>query len=498
MGQAVKRGAMVGGRPTRRTAGAVAWLLSVLIGLLAVAAPSIAAAAQIAVTFDPPTATSTLNVSLDFAEAIHTPTAPARVELLSRLPSDTITQVQLATLTSAGGDTFNATVSLPGHITPNTTFNYRFRVVAVNGFTTLGPDASVTVTDDRFPWKTLQGRIVRLHWYDGSDAFATRALDIGDKAIDQASALLGVKETQPVDFFIYDAEAPFRDALGPGTRENVGGEAIAEIRTLFGLIGPSDIDSSWVDTLVTHELTHLVFNTAVQNPYHEPPRWLNEGLAVFLSQGYGNADKAMVANAAASGDLMPLDAIAAAFPTTRDRFTLAYAESVSAVDDIVQTYGKPALVSLIRSYASGVTDEEAFKAAIGKGVAAFSDEWLASAGATAPEPFGPASPPPGPVPPDWAGAPAASGGPGAGAAPGSSGAPAATSNPGAGGLPAAAQNPTAINPTGSQNPADLATIVIGGGVIVAIAIVALVALRARRSARRPPPGSPPARWPPAG
>ena len=408
------------GRAAASAPPACARLLVVLmLGLLAVlagTAPASAAGAT-GVTLDPPTATSQLNVSLDFAETFH-----ARHAAGARGTARPICRpTRPRRCSSPRGRTraetrFQATVSMPGHVTPNTTFVYRFRVVGSDGSTTLGPEESVTVTDDRFAWKTLQGEIVRLHWYDGTDAFAKRALDIGDKAIAQASALLGVTETQPVDFFIYDAETPFRDALGPGTRENVGGEAIASIRTLFGLIGPSEIDSSWVDTLVTHELTHLVFNTAVQNPYHEPPRWLNEGLAVYLSQGYGNGDKATVASAAASGDLMPLDAIRDAFPTTRDRFSLAYAESVSAVSDIVDTYGKPALVALIRSYATGVTDEEAFKAAIGKGVAAFGDEWLSASGARAPEPFGPASPPPGPVPPDWASASGSAGT--AGATPG--------------------------------------------------------------------------------
>jgi hypothetical protein len=39
--------------------------------------------------------------------------------------------------------------------------------------------------------------------------------------------------------------------------------------------------------VVPHELVHLVFDTAVKNPYHFPPRWLNEGLAVYLSEGNG-------------------------------------------------------------------------------------------------------------------------------------------------------------------------------------------------------------------
>ena len=50
----------------------------------------------------------------------------------------------------------------------------------------------------------------------------------------------GVTETDPIDFFIYADQDAFYDALGPGTRENVGGQANAEIRTLFALITPSE------------------------------------------------------------------------------------------------------------------------------------------------------------------------------------------------------------------------------------------------------------------
>jgi hypothetical protein len=33
---------------------------------------------------------------------------------------------------------------------------------------------------------------------------------------------------------------------------------------LFALIGPNAIDDAWVSIVVPHELTHLVFDTAVQ------------------------------------------------------------------------------------------------------------------------------------------------------------------------------------------------------------------------------------------
>ena len=50
------------------------------------------------------------------------------------------------------------------------------------------------------------------------------------------------------------------------------------------------------------------------------------------------------------------------FPTSAERFYLAYAESVSAVAFLVRENGEEALVRLIQTYADGVSDDEAFLA----------------------------------------------------------------------------------------------------------------------------------------
>ena len=130
-----------------------------------------------------------------------------------------------------------------GHIVPNTTFTARWRVTDADGKTWLGPP----VTPDATPTTGSTGRrskgdLVRVHWYEGGDAFGQRALKIGDDAVAETSQLLGVTETDPIDFFIYADQDEFYDALGPATRENVGGEAHADIRTLFALITPAEIN----------------------------------------------------------------------------------------------------------------------------------------------------------------------------------------------------------------------------------------------------------------
>lgn len=390
------------GRPSRGALNRVG-VAAVVAAIVAVAIPGhspLLAAGADQITFGTPSGTAVLDQPLELTTTFTSPVDPRRVELLSHLPSEHSTTVEGALFRQVSGDSYSATLTDDGHVLPNTTLDYQFRVTLPDGSTALGPSASITVTDNRFQWKTLEGDIVRLHYYQGDDTFAQRAVQIGDAAIHGAEQLLGVTETEKVDFYIYADQDAFRDALGPGTRENVGGEAIAAIRTMFGLIEPSQINSDWVSILVTHELTHLVFNTAVDNPYHQPPRWLNEGLAVFRSQGYVPSDQALVAQAAGDGAIIPLDGLTGLFPTG-DGFALAYAEAVSAVSYIVKTYGQDALVKLIRSYASGVTDDEAFTAAIGRDMKTLGAEWLTSVDATAPQPVGPQPAPPGPVPPGW-------------------------------------------------------------------------------------------------
>ena len=306
--------------------------------------------------------------------------------------------------------------------------------------------------------------VVRVHWYEGSEAFAERALAIGEEAVKETATLLGVTEDEPVDFFIYADQASFYDALGPGTRENVGGQANADIRTLFALIEPSEIDDPWVAEVIPHELVHLVFDTAVDNPYHFPPRWLNEGLATYLSVGFDPSSRADVEQAAGDGTIIPLEGLGGQFPTTPDGFYLAYAESVSAVDYFIRAHDQDALLELIDSYAEGRTDDEAFTAAIGQDLVAFDAAWLSDLGAEAPTRFGPQPAPPGPMPSAWT-ADGASPLPGATAATGATTAPTATP-----GVPAPA----------AEGGAGLVLVVVAA-VFVAAAGVLLIVRRRRGS-----------------
>lgn len=378
---------------------------------LAVLAP-VGAARAADPTFGTPTIDSTFGEGIQLTQPVTVDATPFRVELLLTLGGAPPLVVEVDPPAGTGDLVLRETFQ-EGHILPNTPVEARWRItMGPDTPPVTGPSASTVYDDDRMVWRTLEGDVVRVHWTEGDEAFARRALDIGEDAVESTAALLGVTEDEPVDFFIYADEGEFYDALGPGTRENVGGQANTDIRTLFALITPGQIDDSWVDVVIPHELVHLVFDTAARNPYNYPPRWLNEGLATYLSQGLTGGDQAAVQAAANDGSIIPLAGLEGQFPTTADGFFLAYSESVSAVDFFIRTHGQDALLRLIDAYADGRTDDEAFHAAIGQDVATFDAAWLADLGTAVPARLGPQPAPPGPRPADW-GAVAASPLPGA-------------------------------------------------------------------------------------
>ena len=451
-------------RDRRRAVAALAAVITLIVAL--VGAPAVLAAD---VTFGESTADATYGEKIEFGVEVTAAAPLARMELRLGFPDALGPYIVDVPVPAAGGTskvTYELDLTGGGHLVPNTPLSYTWAAFShVGGDPVLSSTERIRYRDTSLEWKTLKGDLITVHWSQGGDAFARKALDIGEQAVRDTSALLGVTETEPIDFFIYSDEQAFRTALGPGTRENVGGQAHADIRTLFAIITPDAIDDPWVGIVVPHELTHLVFDTAVENPYRFPPRWLNEGLAVYLSEGYGSGDQNRVADAVASKDLIPLAALGSQFPTEPDKTFLAYAESVSAIDYLVREHGRDAMVALVVGYKDGLTDDEAFTKALGEDLATFQAGWLASLGAQPPEQFGPQPAPPGPLPSGWNGQPP-------------TGVPdpnAPTSRPGSTAVPGEDRLDPVAEPAGTSIP-----LILGGLVlVVAVVLVGLVVARRR-------------------
>jgi len=464
-----------------------------------------------------PEAKSTYGQLIEFQQPATLPVGTSRVEILLDFPGGDGPVVADVGVGVAGTPTilafnYDTTTS---HVYPNTKVGARWRITLADGTTEVGPRVTTTYADTGFQWQSKTGGIVRVHWYEGGEALARQVLTSAQAGIEKATTLLGVTETEPIDVFVYGSEDAFFAAAGPGTREWAGAFALPDIRTLIALIPPDQVSPAVINDYIPHELTHVVFDTAVKNRYHQPPRWLNEGFAVYMSLGFGPDDRTALRRGVADDRIIPLEALTGLFPTTDLQGRLAYAEGVSAVSYIVDTFGPDALAKLIGAYAGGVSDDEAFLAGLGLTVAAFEAEWMSSIGAHAPARAGPLPAPPGPVPSGWTGQSATGA---TSPAPGSP-APAAPASSGSAAAPGESAGPVASSAGGADAGGGSGTD-LGGLLLLIAALVSAIALGgalALRSRRGPPPGtpsgppaaplwpadvsggpaSPPSAWPPA-
>lgn len=299
------------------------------------------------------------------------------------------------------------------YVPPNTTVAYQWR--AVDGETvTLSPERELLYDDDRpqFDWDQARVGSATVHWYGQNEQIARRFGDLAGDAADAAGDLLGRPLAESIEIFVYEDREDFLGAVGPATREWVGAATYPHLRTVYMWLGAGS--TGFLETTIAHEVTHVVFHDASDNPFHEPATWLNEGTATWAELGNAETEEDVVRSEAGSADgLMAFEALTDQFPIDTRGATLAYAQGATMVDHLLGEYGSDALAAIMDAYRSGATDDEAIAAGTGTGFDEIRADYFESFGVTEPEPV--EAQPLGrsdvPLPPQPDGVPGASDGP---------------------------------------------------------------------------------------
>jgi hypothetical protein len=343
--------------------------------------------------------------------------APDRLELLLQFAGDDATFVAPATIDGDRGSyRWDADRD---HVAPNTRITYRWR--ATTGETvSLSSPGDLLYDDDRagFDWQTARIGEATVHWYGDAAAQARRFGELTADGVARAEATLGHELAGPVDIFVYDSQEEFFGALGPGAREWTGAAAYPELRTVLMWLGGGD--QAYLETAIVHEVTHIVFLDATDNPFHEPARWLNEGFATWSEQQNADAERSLVEFEADDG-LFAFPAISEQFPIGDRGARLAYAQGAVMVDRLVDDHGAEAISRLTAAYRDGATDDQALAAAAGTPADELYDAFFAEFGVSEPQPVSPR-----PISGSEVGLPGSSGAPRASG----DGAPASPSDPG--------------------------------------------------------------------
>ncbi len=132
-----------------------------------------------------------------------------------------------------------------------------------------------------------------------------------------------------------------------------------EKKTIFESCGP-----------MAHEITHLVIDYRTKGNY---PRWLTEGLAQYeeyMLTGFRFTDPA----GSLDQDLYPLSKMDKEFDSLPNQ-SLAYRQSLSAVDYIMKVYGKEKMHMIINDLSQGRSVNRSFSNSLGVDMIKFEQEW---------------------------------------------------------------------------------------------------------------------------
>jgi hypothetical protein len=268
------------------------------------------------------------------------------------------------------------------YLPPGSKLTYYWQITDQGGETLKTPPKSYVYTDDRHQWQTLSNDRLTLSWYAGGDSLGKALFDQANKTLDQIEVQAGVQVTEQAQIFVYGNHNDLMDAIAVGNTEWTGGQTFAEQGIVVIGVSPDQLDFGLI--AVPHELTHLVIHHATQNPYNDLPRWLDEGLAVYMSgeldapwRGYRQLVDMMIQQ----NQLSSLQTLSSAFPADPTQAVEAYAQSAVVVEFIIKHYGSQAMSDLLKAFAEGNTYDDALKQALGVDTWGLDNAWRESVGA---------------------------------------------------------------------------------------------------------------------
>ena len=128
---------------------------------------------------------------------------------------------------------------------------------------------------------------------------------------------------------------------------------------------------------MAHEMAHLVVHQVTMNGYGIAlPSWLDEGLAMYAEGELSSEFASALNSAVKSGGLDSVQSLSSSFPADTASALLAYAESHSLVEYLLDHEGgKENMLALLGAIRDGNGYEEALQEVYGLSISQLDSQW---------------------------------------------------------------------------------------------------------------------------
>lgn len=223
---------------------------------------------------------------------------------------------------------------------------------------------------------SLESRHFVVRYRPGDARYAGLVLEAAERFYKPVTRRYQAAPGTKIPVIIYPTGSELNASFGWSASESAMGVYWAgTIRVLSPAAWTADEDSSQVrDTFINsgpmaHELTHLAVDYATKG---NCPRWLTEGLAQY--EEYRLTGFRFDTLPPEIKDFYPLTSLDRDFDNMTDQ-SLAYFESLSAVEYIIAEYGEGALDQMLASLGQGATLDGALEDALNVDLTKFEHNW---------------------------------------------------------------------------------------------------------------------------
>ena len=267
-----------------------------------------------------------------------------------------------------------------GSLPPGATLWWRWRVTDTNGNETVSQTKTATWLDDVHDWQSMNnGDFIRLHWYEGDQAFAIDLAKAAYNGLLFNETNSGLKAESPIDIYVYANADDLKDAVlyEPSW---TGGQAFANQDIVILAISLYELD--WGRDAIVHELTHVLVGHLTFSCLGDVPTWLNEGLAVYSEGVPDPSTQQYLEDAIENNTLVTIRSLSAGFSEVSDKAYLSYSQSYSITKFLIESYGQEKMTSLLVSLRDGLTIDEALTQTYGLDIDSLEVGWRQAVGAS--------------------------------------------------------------------------------------------------------------------
>jgi hypothetical protein len=219
---------------------------------------------------------------------------------------------------------------------------------------------------------------VRLHWYEGDEAFATDLATAAHNGLQFNETQSGLKAAAPIDIYVYASTDDLKEAIlyEPSW---TGGQAFPDQNIV--ILGISEYDLDWGRDAIVHELTHVLVGHLTFSCLGDVPTWLNEGLAVYSEGELDPASESQLEAAIRDDTLLTVRSLSSGFSEVADKAYLSYSQSYSITKYLIETHGQEKMTNLLVALREGLAIDEALMQIYGFNVEGLEAAWRAAIGA---------------------------------------------------------------------------------------------------------------------